>query len=176
MQKNPSSSCVIIMVSSVATWHQDFSLLSNNSCRSEERLVVSCKERSLSHSCPHFLALYSCNPNSFSGLLLLLRIMMFWFLPVTIQSKPPVTTNQAPVTKQQDTLTPSPLRSLETLLCVQELLSYFFVKCSLIFHFKHQILISARLIWVDKFLFCLHDLNKVAFLYKITPKAVCCMV
>ena len=32
------------------------------------------------------------------------------------------------------------------------------------FPFKHQILISARLIWVDKFLFCLHDLNKVAFL------------
>ena len=142
----PSSSCGIIMVASVATWHQDFSLLSNNSCWSEERLVGSCKERSPSLSCPHFLALLSCNPNSFFGLLLLLRIMMFWFLPVTIQSKPPVTTNQPPVTKQQDTLTPSPLRSLETLLCVQELLSYFFVKCSLIVHFKHQILISARLI------------------------------
>ena len=78
-------------------------------------------------SCPHFLALYSCNPNSFSGLLLLLRIMMFWFLPVTIQSKPPVTTNQPPVTKQQDTLTPSPLRSLETLLCVQKLLCQMFI-------------------------------------------------
>ena len=132
----PSSSCGIIMVASVATWHQDFSLLSNNSCRSEERLVGSCKERSLSLYCPHFLALYSCNPNSFSGLLLLLRIMMFWFLPVTIQSKPPVTTNQPPVTKQQDTLTPSPLRSLETLLCVQELLSYFF--CQMFIDFPFQ--------------------------------------